>query len=174
MPISEQTKLSSAEGCKTLSLRGSPEPGQQAVRLSLWERANVIHQVPAICFGKSFAECRHRLFPGCNLPEERSVRFRCELWIGKFRRVNVELDHGRAVRVPGFPVTHRAGFRIVFWPAASADSRRGNGILFLRLCRRSVIHVSDLDCASLSTTSAEAIQIVKGQPSSSENATGES
>jgi len=85
-----ETKMSSAgKIVKGRPLRGNPESAQRAVRLSLWERTNVIHQVPAICFGKSFAKCRHRFFAGCDLPEERSVRFRCELWIGEFRRVNI-------------------------------------------------------------------------------------
>ncbi len=42
----------------------------------LRKRPNVIDQIPPVCFGKSFAVCRHRLFPGCNLPEECPVGFR--------------------------------------------------------------------------------------------------
>jgi len=42
----------------------------------LRERSSVIDQVPPICFGKSFAIRRHRLSPGCDLPDERTAGFR--------------------------------------------------------------------------------------------------
>src|SRR2546430_3528277 len=77
--ISEQTKMSSAwKVVKRCSLSATVwNLVKQEVCLSLRECANVIDQIPAICFGKSFAVSRHRLFPGCNLPEKGSVRFIC-------------------------------------------------------------------------------------------------
>src|SRR6266700_159934 len=60
----------------SLELADCPKFTSLATWLMLWEAPDVIDEVPAIRFGKTFTICRHRLFPACDLPEKRAVRFR--------------------------------------------------------------------------------------------------
>jgi hypothetical protein len=47
--------------------------------------------------------------------------------------VNIELNHGWAVRVSGFPVTHSAGFRIDLQAGSNRLLRRRSDSFSLRL-----------------------------------------
>jgi hypothetical protein len=69
--------------------------------LSLRKCANIIHQVPAIHFGDSFAVCGIGFLPVV-IFQKRDPSGSVAGFDESFAE-NIEPDHGRAVRVSSFP-----------------------------------------------------------------------
>src|SRR5207302_1571434 len=120
----------------SLELADCPKFTLLAAWLMLRNSPDVIDEVPPIRFGKAFTICGHRFFPGCDLPEERPVRFCVKLRIRELRRVNVQLNNGRPVGVSGLPMTHHASFRINLLARSNGILCRRDWILLRRAWRR--------------------------------------
>src|SRR5436853_4203440 len=89
----------------SLELADCPKFTSLATWLMLRDGPDVIYEVPPVRFGKPSPIRRHRLFPGCDLPEKCAVGFRVKLRIREPRRVNVQLNHRGTIGVPGLSVT---------------------------------------------------------------------